>query len=164
MDMGLHPAVEAFLDAETDDERDARMAQVSNFLNPFAMTDYATLIGLRSPTGMAAQNAITGGLFSNLVSNIFGIPTGAPLAPVVNMSSPSTGSAAPNPFSPTAQQGGAYGYGFDPEVGAPSSPGGGGGGASASDAGAGMSSTSTDAGAVTTDSGVSVGYGGGYGW
>jgi hypothetical protein len=37
------------------------------------------------------------------------------------------------------------------------------GGASASDAGAGMSSTSTDAGAVTTDSGVSVGYGGGYG-
>jgi len=42
--------------------------------------------------------------------------------------------------------------------------GGGGGGASASDAGAGMSSTSTDAGAVTTDNGVSVGYGGGYGW
>jgi len=38
-----------------------------------------------------------------------------------------------------------------------------GGGASASDAGAGMSSTSTDAGAVTTESGVSVGYGGGYG-
>ena len=165
MDMGLNPAVEAFLDAETPAERDARMTQVSNFLNPFAMTDYATLSGLRSPSGMAAQNAITGGLFSNLVSNIFGIPTGAPLAPVVNMSSPSTGSMAPNPFSPTAQQGGAYGYGFDPEVGAPaSSGGGGGGGASASDAGAGMSSTSTDAGAVSTDDGVSVGYGGGYGW
>jgi len=126
MDMGLNPAVEAFLDAETPAERDARMTQVSNFLNPFAMTDYATLSGLRSPSGMAAQNAITGGLFSNLVSNIFGIPTGAPPAPVVDMSSPSTGSMAPNPFSDTAPTLG-YGYGFDPEVGAPSSPGGGGG-------------------------------------
>jgi hypothetical protein len=37
------------------------------------------------------------------------------------------------------------------------------GGVFASDAGAGMSSTSPDAGAVTTNSGVSVGYGGGYG-
>lgn len=64
-----------------------------------------------------------------------------------------------------------FGYGSDEHFDAieatyaslPSSAGTSGGGASASDAGAGMSSTSTDAGAVTTESGVSVGYGGGYG-
>lgn len=158
-DQGLNPAVEAFLNAETPAERDARMTQVSNFLNPFSTQpiNYATLLGLNSPTAMAAQNAVKGGMFGGIVSNLFGIPAGATPAPVVDMSIVSA-----DPFSSSAQTGGGYGYGFDPEVGAPSS--GGGGGASASDAGAGMSSTSSDAGAVTTDSGVSVGYGGGYGW
>lgn len=157
MDMGLTQSQIDFLNDEamTPGARDARMSNINNILT----TAVPALFGLPSPS-------IIGGMF-NLgrqgVANMFNLSQQP--APVVNMSSPSTGSTAPDPFSDTAQLGGGYGYGFDPEVGAPaSSGGGGGGGASASDAGAGMSSTSTDAGAVTTDSGVSVGYGGGYGW
>jgi len=77
MDMGLNPAVEAFLDAETDAERGARISQLSNFLNPFNTTpiNYGTLLGLNSKTGMAAQNAITGGKISGLVSSLFGLPS-----------------------------------------------------------------------------------------
>jgi len=77
MDMGLNPAVAAFLDAESDADKAGRMNQFVNFMNPFNTTpiNYGTLLGLNSKTGMAAQNAITGGKISNIVSSLFGIPS-----------------------------------------------------------------------------------------
>ena len=143
MDMGLNPAVEAFLANETPAERGARMSAINSMLT----TAVPAMFGIPSPS-------IVGGLFNlgkQAVANTFNLSQQP--APVVNMSSPTS----VNPFSDTGQLGVGYGYGFDPEVGAP------GGSAGASAAGAGMSSTSADAGAVSTDSGVSVGYGGGYG-
>jgi len=81
-DQGLNPAVAAFLDAEalTPGARDARMTQLSNFLNPLNTTpiNYATLLGLNNAKAMAAQNAITGGKISGLISGLFGLsPSGA---------------------------------------------------------------------------------------
>jgi len=145
METGLTQSQIDFLNDEamTPGARDARMSAINSMLT----TAVPAMFGIPSPS-------IVGGLFNlgkQAVANTFNLSQQP--APVVNMSSPS------NPFSDMTPTGG-YGYGFDPEVGAPASPGGGGG---ASDAGAGMSSTSTDAGAVSTDEGVSVGYGGGYG-
>jgi len=123
MDMGLTQSQIDFLNDEamTPGARDARMSNINNILT----TAVPALFGLPSPS-------IIGGMF-NLgrqgVANMFNLSQQP--APVVNMSSPSTGSTAPDPFSDTAQLGGGYGYGFDPEVGAPSP--GGSGGMSASD-------------------------------
>lgn len=77
-DQGLNPAVAAFLDAETDADKGARMAAFQSFLNPFSTPNYGTLLGLNSKTGMAAQNAITGGKISGFISGLFGLsPSGA---------------------------------------------------------------------------------------
>jgi hypothetical protein len=133
MDMGLTQSQIDFLNDEamTPGARDARMSNINNFLTAAV----PAVFGLPSPS-------IIGGMF-NLgrqgVANMFNLSQQP--APVVNMSSPSTGSMAPNPFSDMTPTGG-YGYGFDPEVGAPSSPGGG-GGMSASDVAAASSDMSS---------------------
>lgn len=150
MESGLNPAVEAFLNAETPAERDARMTQISNFLNPFSTQpiNYATLLGLNNPTAMAAQNAVKGGMFGGIVSNLFGIPAGATPAPVVDMSSPGGMAVSVADLSdPSTAYSGVTDFSYD-GAGGGVSPGGGGG--------------SPDAGSVSIG-GVDVGYGGGYG-
>jgi len=104
-------------EAMTPGARDARMQNIDNIIS-FALP---AIMGIPSPSMIT-------GMFNvgrQGVANMFNLSQQP--APVVNMSSPSTGSTASDPFSDTAQLGGGYGYGFDPEVGSPASSGGGGG-------------------------------------
>lgn len=78
MDMGLNPAVEAFLANETPAERGARMSAINSMLT----TAVPAMFGLPSPS-------IVGGLFNlgkQAVANAFNLSQQP--APVVNMSSP----------------------------------------------------------------------------
>jgi hypothetical protein len=112
---GLTPNQIAYLENETAAERGARMQSIDNMLGQVTRG----LFGIPIVENLKDTGKVVNQFFANLFDR------SQKPAPVVDMSSPST---APNPFSDTAQLGGGYGYGFDPEVGAPSSPGGGGGG------------------------------------
>lgn len=81
-DQGLNPAVAAFLDAETQGQRDARMGQINSFLTN-ALNPFAALTGNR------------GGMFGGIVSNVLGIPAGATPAPVVDMATYSAEAGMP---------------------------------------------------------------------
>jgi hypothetical protein len=116
MDMGLNPAVEAFLANETPAERGARMSAINSMLT----TAVPAMFGLPSPS-------IVGGLFNlgkQAVANTFNLSQQP--APVVNMSSPGGTAVSVGDLSdPTTAYSGVTDFSYD----------GGGGGVGSPDAG-----------------------------